>query len=260
MLTRLLFAGFLSWGAGASALGTNCSTDLQNLNASQYLLKSAVPRLLGFEYVRQALERVKTQDAQAEFCVSGIVLSRLLMNPLLLVQIDVHSPSKTVPAYRIRMLYQDAQVQGYHTFGEKPWVGLATRGVDSILAGLLTQAAANLVVTATPVSFDPATIATENSDVDKSTVSVTEVSTPGAANPVYLVSWLTPLGENPYASYPILYGYLISQDAQTKVVARTPKLLLGTMLNPPLEALRQSTQPKSEDDFIDQLLLLSLPN
>jgi hypothetical protein len=217
--------------------GVVCSADLES---DTPLFATALHNIYSFGYVRDALAQLRQSHPGAEFCVSGMALSRnIYQYPKYYVQVSARVGGKSV--HEMRLLFQDASTQALDNVGDKPWVGLPAAQseqalVDYVKSLSLTKSSPVAKFDARAVAEKSATYAAGAADVDQATFGVMPVGMADGRE-YYVVSWLTKPGANPFASYTMLKGVLVVHDPETGEVWTSENLWLTSSLAIPLENL-----------------------
>lgn len=184
----------------------------RDLDATNTVMATALRNLMSFEGVHAAIGEIENSVPQAQYCVSGVILSKnIYQYGKFLISIEVYDGATNRVLNRMYFLYQDASVQAIHNVGGKPYVALPRIAVEDILQKALTESITkthdispaeslmNVVQTSeTYRGSQPAP--------DVSSISALEV--PGGG---LIITWLTQLPSNPYAGYALLKGLSIDR-------------------------------------------------
>ena len=187
------------------------------LKASTPLFQNALDNLYSFGYVHHALEQVQQEEGpDVVFCTSSIALRKnIYMYFQHLIQIDVYPKNITAPTHRFRFLFQNASVQAFHNVGGQPWAGIGSAFADQTLKNLVDQAQWTSLPTLVGVenSKDIArltsTFQKDAEKVDNDSFSAIPVSN-GNGKQIFLATWLTKSGDNPFSSPIYTRGVLVA--------------------------------------------------
>lgn len=189
-----------------------------SLKATSPLFQNALNNLYSFEYIHHAMEGILQAAGPQEvmFCTSSIAVDKNIYQYLEhVVSVDVYVANSTEPQYSFRLLFQNASIQAFHNVGGQPWIGLNSQQTQQAFASLIaSQHFAPLVVPAGTEQVLNIAKLTQSYQRDLAIIDAETFSAmPVAANSqgtTYLVSWLTSNSDNPFASFSMSRGVLVT--------------------------------------------------
>lgn len=206
-LAMVLLAGVTA-KADPRANWVYCGRDL---HATNPVMATALRNLSSFEAVHAALGVIKAAVPEAQFCVSGVILSKnIYQYGKFLVAVEVNDGTSGRALHRIYFLYQDASVQAIHNVGRKPYIALPAADVDALLRTALTESMVQVRDIHPADSLMNVVLQSDTyrrSEPPADAGSVSGVVVPGLqGDDGMLVTWVTQMPSNPYAGYALLKG------------------------------------------------------
>lgn len=240
--------------AAPAAMTETCGPRVDSASPTLHL---ALGNVLGFGYVHHAFEKIAREFPRAEYCVSGLPLSRNAYQYYqYYVRVDVRANEGGPLVERVRFLYQDASVQAYHNTQGQPWVALDPAAVDRVFTDFVAGAAiaSNEAVNTSTEELIASALASRTFRANASELDAPSLSVLRVTPKVSVVSALTLPTANPFAGAVRPFGVLVGAGGTvTENVSLSSGLLFP--LGRVLDETAKSAGPK--DAWSDRLVELS---